>query len=186
MVAFSLKSKQNGSAHMIFVAVAVLAVIVGAAAYVLTGGFGTKTITATTATEVKELIASAQAGEYDAKCTYSSKDADANGALLATTGTTTLYVKGEKKRIDATVSGQDSHFLQVDDSMYVWADGKDKGSKFPITKKDGDSADKFAENVEKYQITCESASLDDALFEQPSDVTFTEPKAQFESSSPSN
>lgn len=181
MVYRSLQAKQTGSTHLIVLVVAVLVIIGGIGAYLATGGFK-KTVTATTPTEVKALLASARAGDYDAKCTYENKEADSD-ALIVATGPSTLYVSGaDKMRMDTEVSGKNTHMMQLDDSMYMWADDNDKGSKFPITDS-SDSANEFAEDAEKNQLKCESADLDASMFELPSNVTFTEPRTQFESSS---
>lgn len=173
-------TKQRGSALVIIVTVAAVLVVIAAIAYVLLskkdskpslGNVFHKTVTATTADEVKTLLTDARAGKYDAKCTYLLKSHESS-----------LYIKGDKKmRIDTVIDDKPGHFLGLDDSMYIWADGNPKGSILPLkNNKDSEySPDSFANRVEEYHVKCESvASLSDSLFVPPSDVTFADFKAQ--------
>jgi len=169
--------KQRGSALVILLSVAAVLVVAGAIVFVLMskkdGDFSLastfhRTITATTASEVRTLLTDAKAGKYDAKCTYLLKSVES-----------TLYVKGDSKmRVDTAIADKPGHFVRIGDSMYVWADGNPKGSILPISddNEDGEyTPDGFASKVEEYNVKCESVGhLSESLFTPPPNVTFTD------------
>lgn len=188
MASYSQNNRQRGSALVIILTIAVVLLTGGALAYVGINQLnkegkgidvplvGQKTITATTPETVKGLLTKAQAGEYDAKCTFTD-DAGNQG---------TLYVEGEKKmRVDTTISDKPGHVLRLDDKVYIWADGQDEGSLFPMREDKANSnysAEKFADNVEKYKVTCKSVgSLDSSLFALPKGVNFVDVNEQLKS-----
>ncbi len=195
----SLNTKQSGAAHLIAIVAVVVVLIGGIGAYVVLGGSKDKDANpgqntqqndaasnfvatkAITPSEIKTLIAAVKAGTYDAKCTLDyGEGLPKSQSALTTTGPATLYLSGAKKmRLDATIESKPSHFMRVDTFVYLWADGNPKGSKIPVSTKSSSSsassADSFAKNAEKYKMKCESAaSLDNALFTPPTNVTFTE------------
>ena len=181
---------QRGSVLVIILTVAVMLVVSGAIAYVLLskkeGGtaalpsIGFKSITAKTPADVTTLLKSAKAGNYDAKCTYTDK----------TTGDGTIYVKGDKMRVDTTISKKPGHVLKLDDSTYIWADGQSEGSKFPVRPENTDSvysAESFASKAQEDNVSCQSvASLSNSLFTLPSNVNFVDVNSQMHTYSSSN
>jgi len=191
MVLHSLNSKQNGSALVIVLVAVVLVAVVGAGVYITKGDSkkenGTspqnstatpfKSITATNTADVKSLFSAAKAGTYDAKCSYTD-DSGKNSAI---------YISGaEKMRIDTTIDNKSGHMLVLGKTAYIWAEGNAKGSTIPVTNSSNSSTstDKFADNVEKYKLSCQSVSrLDASLFKQPTDVTFTDFNSQIKPSS---
>jgi len=210
MASYSLQSRQTGSALMIIVFIVVLVVIGGAGAYVATGGFKDKTdvsqtkpgqqathsnfqaTTATTAADIKTMLAAAKAGDYDVECTLNyDNSADASNSLLPASGPSTLYVSGATKmRVDTTFKDKPGHFMRLGSAAYLWADGNKEGSQFPVTSSNSSassSTTKFTEDAEKYDTKCQSvAKLDASLFVLPTGVTFTDINSQFNSSSSSN
>lgn len=187
MVFHSLRSKQTGSAHAIILIAVVVLVLIGVGVYITQGnskrtsnntGQQTsvispfKSTTATTSTDVKTMIKTARAGTYDVKCTYTD---DSNNS-------STIHISGsDKMRIDTTINNSPGHMLWLDKTVYIWADGNDKGSTLPVKEggSDSGSTDKFAENVDKYKMKCESTkNLDRSLFKLPTNVTFTDFNSQ--------
>jgi hypothetical protein len=166
------EKNSRGSALVIALTVVAVLVIIGAIAYALlakNGGSSLKnlfhkTITATTADEVRTLLSDAKAGKYDVKCTYNIKSVES-----------TLYIKGDDKmRVDTVITDKPGHVLRLDESVYLWAEGNPKGSRLPVTKEDSDyTPDGFANKVEESKAKCQSVgSLDESLFAVPSDVEF--------------
>lgn len=191
MTFYSRQNKQRGSALVIVLAITAVLATGGAIAYALIssnkdGGvvdlksISHKTITATTSSEVKTLLTNAKAGDYDAKCTFTSESGDG-----------TLYIKGPVgMRVDTTISDKPAHVLQHGDSVYIWADGQSEGSKFPMSDENKDSQyspDAFANKVDEYHIKCQSvARLSDSLFTLPPSVTFVDVNSQFNTFRSSN
>lgn len=194
----SLSSKQTGSVLMIVVIVAVLAVIAGAGAYVVTNSSKNnnsqsnqqtsdtpkfKAVKASTTADVTALFAAVKSGDYDAKCTMHSPGTT-DPKVITFTGDATFYVTGNNKfLLNATFNNQPSHFLRLGNTLYIWSDGKDKGSKFPVTDEKKSSPNSFASEAEKYHLQCESIKhLNDSFFMQPTGVTFIDINSQLNSS----
>ena len=190
MVPHSLKSKQNGSALVIILVAVVIVAIAGVGVFIAKGSSDKKdttsqqsskttpfkAITATNTADVKSLFSAAKAGTYDAKCSYTD-DSGKNS---------TIYVSGDKMRVDTTINTKPGHMLVLASTAYIWADGDSKGSSLPVTKDSNStgSTDKFADNVDKYKLSCQSTSrLDASLFKKPDSVTFTDFNSQIKSSS---
>lgn len=190
MRSLSRHRKQRGSALVIIVTIIILLAVSGAIIYVLLnkqkGGsdalpsIGFKAITAKTPDDVITLLKSAKAGSYDAKCTYTDK----------TTGEGTLYIKGDKMRVDTTISQKPGHVLKLGDSTYIWADGQSEGSKFPVREENKDSiysSDNFAAKAQEDNVVCQSvANLRDSLFVLPKSVNFVDVNSQIHTYSSSN
>lgn len=189
MTSYSRNDEQRGSAVVIALTVTAVVVTIGAIAFVLIanggknngidlGKIGHKTITAATSEEVKVLLTSAKAGDYDAKCTYTDENGDS-----------TIYISGAAKmRVDTTINEKPGHVLRLGDAGYVWADGQKEGSKLPFKSESSTSSkyspDTFASKVDQYHVKCESvAGLDDSLFTLPTDVTFVDVNSKLNSSS---
>jgi hypothetical protein len=206
MAAHSLKIQQTGSAHLFLMVVVVLIIIGGIGAYVATGGFKKDsnssqnrhqtsagdnfTVTkASTAADIKAMLAAAKAGDYDVQCTVDyDKVPEASNALLPVSGKSTLYISGTARmRVDTTINHKPGHFMRLGKSVYLWADGAKQGSKIPVSTKSSSSSsstDTFTKDAEKYDMQCQSvARLDDSLFVLPTGVTFTDLNSQFNSSS---
>lgn len=179
---------QSGAAHLALIIVAVLLVVGGIGAYILTNGsknnggltslnpFTSKS--ATTSTEIKAMILDAKAGKSKVSCDYT----DDSGKASA------IYIAGsDKMRVDTTINKNPGHMLWLGDKAYIWADGNNKGSYLPATKSsDTTSAqtDKFANDVAKYKMSCRTVSkLDDSIFKLPENVTFTDFNSQLNSTS---
>ena len=186
MASYSRQDKQRGSALVIILTLVAILATAGAIVYVLLssndkgggvdlGKIGQKTTTASTSDGVKALLTKAKAGEYDAKCTYTSESGDG-----------TLYVSGaEKMRVDTTINDRPGHVLRLGGAGYIWADGQSEGSKLPFQS--GSSTDSkyspetFASKVDKYHVRCESVGhLSESLFTLPKGVNFIDVNSQLQ------
>lgn len=190
----SLHNNQNGASHLVLLIVTVLVIVGGIGVYILTGSRKNqndkttssqqpvtpfKMMTATNATDIKSMINASRAGNYDVKCRYTDDSGNAS----------TIYVTKDKMRVDTTINKKAGHMIWLSDKAYIWADGDTKGSILPVTK-DTDSSkqtDKFADNVDKYKMSCQNAThIDVTLFKVPTNISFTEFSTQSGSSSTNN
>lgn len=187
----SLRNKQDGVAHLALLVVAILVVVGGIGAYILTKGskkndsnnpgtsqqsmmpFTQKT--ANTPEEMKSMMTAARNGNYAAKCTFTDDSGNASY----------IYIAKDRMRVDTTINKKAGHMVWTTDKAYIWADGDTKGSILPVTNESSSSqqTDKFADSAAKYKMSCQTQKqLDDSLFKIPTNVKFTD----FNVSTPSN
>lgn len=111
------------------------------------------------------------AGE-NKKCTYS--DADSSG---------TMYFSKQRLRADLsrTQDGttQQSSMIVQEGTQYVWFADKQQGVKFAFSASDsGESQTASSQGGlsadTKYDFSCESWTVDEAMFTPPANVTFTD------------
>ena len=117
------------------------------------------------------------------KCTY-TLDEDVNKPG----GEGTIMVSGTKMRGDSTIMisgdtgpGIDSHFISMDNTMYTWSSGSDKGIKITIDEKIMSGEDTTGEVPaeaqalqEKMDYKCLPWIADQSVFELPADIEFTD------------
>lgn len=121
-------------------------------------------------------------------CTFNTTDGSGN----QTSGT--VYVAGERMRGDFAYAAsgeaeQKSNVLRDSEYNYFWQEGADTGFKSKIT--DTEAIDsKEGENTQgqtvdqdaEYNFECSDWSVDESMFNPPSEVEFTDYSAQVEQS----
>ncbi len=118
------------------------------------------------------LFTSAFTGSGSVKCEYT--DDLAQG---------TAYVKDGKVRFTSVNEGQSANIIIVNNIMYMWGVGATEGLVIDTTQAQADGEDaglnysspeEVRAEIESKQPECVNEEIDDAMFDPPTDVNFTD------------
>lgn len=125
-----------------------------------------------------DVFSNALTGSGSVSCEYT----DAQGQIVK------AYVKNGKIRTDMTGGTQGNmSFIMRDKTMYSWKQGTNEGFAYKIPEVTGTQdqsdvqitpgqtgTDDIKANIEQYKESCVNGSVDDSMFELPTDVNFTD------------
>ncbi len=170
---------------VIFAAV-IAVVLVGVGGFLVFGsgddsGEDTQTNTSEERTENSSFNQLFARGE-NGKCTYDYTDEAGNRSYG------TAYFSGDKMFGDFTNETADgntnrANVIREGDVQYVWDPGSGEGYKSNVSASTEETQKEQSEAIdpdENYEFKCVSWTVDSAMFEVPSDVTFTDIGAQLQ------
>jgi len=180
-----MKNKQS------LTTIAILVILlVGGIAFAKSRQSSTPQSTSQTTSSSKQKISDWLSNKQSTICTVKNGDYE-----------TTIYTKGGKVRVDGVSRMQNdkkSFFIQNDKYAYIWTEGQETGIKYPIMdemmeEEKGEETTQEPTNDYKFNLKemehewesmnykCEPKSLDDSIFEPPTNIKFNDMSALMES-----